>query len=488
MNRHLAIALAALLAAACGDKVETNGDGDDDVITDVTVETGDDVPSDGGCTPGEGVECTDASTLRRCNYDGSGYETVVCPLGCETDPEPHCSEWLISNIPAESFDLLFAGEPREDHWAGPAIDIPGDHWIGFNTENGRISIFIEEPPPWEVGVEVREPGFGPDETTGISFEFQTQPDGASRMGVFSFQKFDIPANFTIGVVGPYPLVIMSEEDSVIEGGVKAGCIWDVGPTYADAGESGEEDGSGGEGGVSGSEFGGGGGGGYGGPGGAGAGVGGLGATGGSTYGTPEIIPLIGGAGGGWSGGPEGDDDGGSRGGRSGGAVEIVCGGTLTISATGWVDASGCGGFPSYDGTTPHGGGGGGSGGSILLEAPTVEVQGNLSVNGGAGAAGGYLGDPDAEEWSMYGERGQPATTTAAGGGTSTGADNCNGGDGNGGGGDAGGDAPDCTALFGGGGGGGAGRIRVNGQTVNITGTLSPSETSDAVTTGDLVTP
>jgi len=485
MNRLTAITLAALLAGACGDKVKSNQDAEDDVVTDVTVETGEDVPSEGGCTPGEGVACTDASTLSRCNYDGSGYENVACPLGCETDPEPHCAEWQISNI--SDFDLLFAGEPREEHWAGPAIDIPGDHWIGFNTENGRISIFIEEPPPWEVGVEVREPGFGPDALTGISFEFATQEDGP-RMGVFSFQKFDIPANFTIGVVGPYPLVIMSEEDSIIEGGIKASCIWDVGPTYGDAGESGREDGAGAQGSLSGSEYGGGGGGGYGGPGGGGGGNGGLGGAGGTTFGTSEIIPLIGGAGGGYSGGPEGDANGGARGGRSGGAVEIVCGGTLTISATGWVDASGCGGFPSYDGTSTFGGGGGGSGGSILLEAPTVEVQGNLSANGGAGAAGGYLGDEGSEEWSMYGERGQPATTTAAGGGTSSGADNCNGGDGNGGGGDGGGDAPSCTDLFGGGGGGGAGRIRVNGQSVSITGTISPSETSDAVTTGDLVMP
>ncbi len=485
MNRLTAIALAALLAGACGDKVKTNNDADDDVISDVTVETTD-VSGDGGvCTPGVGEECLEDGTLRRCNMDGTGFEIVNCPIGCETDPEPHCTEWSISNIP--DFDMLFSGEAREDHWAGPAIDIPGDHWIGFNTENGRISIFIEEPPPWEVGVEVREPGFGVDELTGIAFEFQTQPDGP-RMGVFMFQKFDIPANFTIGVVGPYPLVIISEEDSIIEGGIKASCIWDVGPTYADAGESGREDGAGAQGGVSGSDYGGGGGGGYGGPGGAGGGNGGLGGTGGPTYGTSELIPLIGGAGGGYSGGPEGDANRGSRGGRSGGAVEIVSGGTLTISATGWVDASGCGGFPSYDGTTPFGGGGGGSGGSILLEAPTVEVQGNLSVNGGGGAAGGYLGDEDAEEWSMYGERGQPGTDTAAGGGTSAGADNCNGGDGNGGGGDAGSDAPGCTTFFGGGGGGGAGRIRVNGQSVSITGTLSPAETSDAVTTGDLVLP
>ncbi|MBW2263275.1 MAG: hypothetical protein JRG91_15005 [Deltaproteobacteria bacterium] len=486
MNRLIAITLAALLAGACSGNIKTNDDAEDDVITDTTVDATD-VSGEGACTPGEGEECLDdGDTLRRCNSDGSGFELVACPVGCVSDPDPHCTEWSISNIP--DMDMLFSGEAREEHWAGPAIDIPGDHWIGFNTENGRISIYVAEPTPWEVAVEVRDAVFGLDAATGIAFEFQTQPDGASRMGVFSFQKFDIPANFTIGVVGPYPLVIMSEEDSVIEGGVKASCIWDVGPTYADAGDSGEEDGAGAQGTGSGADYGGGGGGGYGGTGGAGSGVGSLGGAGGTTYGTSELIPLHGGAGGGYSGGPEGDAARGSRGGRSGGAVEIVSGGTLTIAATGWVDASGCGGFPSYDGTNPFGGGGGGSGGSILLEAPIVEIQGNLSVNGGAGAAGGYLGDTDAEEWSMYGDRGNAGSDTAAGGGTSTGADNCNGGDGNGGGGDTGSGAPDCSTAFGGGGGGGCGRIRINGQSVSITGTLSPAETSDAVTQGPLVLP
>jgi hypothetical protein len=487
MKRLTSIMLAALLACACGDKIKTEEDSDTDLPSDIVIE-GTDVTTEGVCTAGEGECLEDGVTLRRCRSDETGYEEIACPVGCEPDPTPHCAEWSISNI--DDMEFLFAGDEGERDWTGDAALITGDHWVGFNTESGRITVYVEPPPDigtpsWEEGMELRDPGPGLDPVTGVAFNLVRQSDG-TRLGVFSFKSFTLPPNFTIGVVGTYPLVIMSEQDALIEGKIEASCIWDsaIGPTYGHAGESGDGDGAGGEGGVSGSDYGGGGGGGYGGPGAAGSGNGGLGGAGGGTYGSSELIPLIGGSGGGWSGGPTGDSLRGSRGGRSGGAVEIVSGGTLTIAAGGWVDASGCGGYSSWDETTPFGGGGGGSGGSVLLEAPTLVVEGAVTVNGGGGGAGGY----HAELASTFGQPGQGGVDTAATGGSPEAGNGCSGGTGNGGGGDSGSAAPDCTNELGGGGGGGAGRIRLNGQDRTITGLLSPATSSEAVTEGDLVLP
>jgi hypothetical protein len=72
---------------------------------------------------------------------------------------------------------------------------------------------------------------------------------------------------------------------------------------------------------------------------------------------------------------------GGAGGDGGGAVYLIAGNLITISGSGDVFASGAGGFE-------QGGGGGGSGGMIVLDAPTIQVQGQIAANGGAGAGGG----------------------------------------------------------------------------------------------------
>jgi hypothetical protein len=94
---------------------------------------------------------------------------------------------------------------------------------------------------------------------------------------------------------------------------------------------------------------------------------------------------IGGAGG------EGDNSDQSRiggaAGDGGGAVYLIAGNRIAIN--GDIFASGGGGrVTSAPGGRQEGGGGGGSGGMIVLDAPTIQVQGRVVANGGAGGGGG----------------------------------------------------------------------------------------------------
>jgi hypothetical protein len=272
------------------------------------------------------------------------------------------------------------------------------------------------------------------------------------------------------------MVLLSELSATIDGGVYAGCFHSTEPLGGarnggegpGAGDSGRRTGSG-----SAYTDGGGGGGAYGGPGGNGGGDSAIRGTGGSSYGTEELVPLVAGSGGGDGGGVAG----GRHGGRSGGAVQIVSGDTLTLGATGWIDAGGCGGTGAED---FEGGGGGGAGGGILIEAPELVLAGAVTSNGGGGAGGGGPVEPTNGEDSRFG------TDTAAAGGA-PGNWGCEGGNGSDGGSYGGYNAPNCSGAYNfGGGGGGAGIIRINGHDVDTTGCLfSPLMSVPATTQGGL---
>ncbi len=110
-------------------------------------------------------------------------------------------------------------------------------------------------------------------------------------------------------------------------------------------------------------------------GGAGYGTGGAGASSafkGAAYGSPLLIPLIGGSGGGGDTGQPG-----SGGGGGGGAI-LLCSRTRIV-VSGSVAALG----GPWRATSHNGG----SGGAIRLLAPKVEGRGSLNVNGG-GSGGG----------------------------------------------------------------------------------------------------
>jgi len=128
-------------------------------------------------------------------------------------------------------------------------------------------------------------------------------------------------------------------------------------------------------------------------------------AGGVAYGTATLSPLLGGSLGGTltlavaAGQPFG-----------GGAVEIVGCGSLVIGPTGVVSANGFGGAGGVGGDAQRGGTGGGAGGAILLESPSIEIDGVVTAHGGGGGGGGC----DAGDGSR-GQDGQESLEPASGG-------------------------------------------------------------------------
>jgi hypothetical protein len=185
-------------------------------------------------------------------------------------------------------------------------------------------------------------------------------------------------------------------------------------------------------------------------------------------GNQTLIPLRGGC----SGGVGSSN---VAGGLGGGAVQVSATGTVIVNGT--ISVNGGGG--NGGGPPSLGGGGGGSGGAVLLEGTTVTVnsQGGLYANGGAGGEAGSLASGQA------GASGANNTTAATGG---AGMSNCGGDGGNGGvsataptaGKNAGGNF--CFGAGGGGGGGGSvGRVRLNAlNQCNRNGTISPANTGN----------
>jgi hypothetical protein len=165
---------------------------------------------------------------------------------------------------------------------------------------------------------------------------------------------------------------------------------------------------------------------YGGGGFCGKGGGGVdGQGGGASYGTSELVPLVGGSNGSNASGP------------GAGALELVAGTKIVLD--GLVNANGA---SAYDG-------GGGSGGGVLVEAPTIEGQGQISANGGDGGKNVNSNDGGGKGGAGATRDGGNATVAYASGG------------------------------------GGAGRIRLNARTQGFKGGLSPSESSTCASKGAL---
>ena len=232
-------------------------------------------------------------------------------------------------------------------------------------------------------------------------------------GVFNFTTINIPSNVTVTFTrnaSNTPVTILASGDVAIngiidvsgKGGSNAinGTSTNLGTfrSTGGAGGSGGFDGGGGGGyvapftGVAGDGPGGGGGG-FGGAdlsnqgGGAGGGYSSAGtdaagyvnfvsttsvAKGGPIYGSPLLLPLIGGSGGG-GGGSTSQNSGGSGGG-GGGAILIASSGTISIP--GYILADGGSGGNGCNG------GGGGSGGAIRVIATTLAGNANVAVRGG----------------------------------------------------------------------------------------------------------
>jgi hypothetical protein len=296
----------------------------------------------------------------------------------------------------------------------------------------------------------------------VSGTVQTGTGGVQAC-VVGLESLVVQTAATVTVTGDYPLVLLVKQDVSISGVVDVGAHGAVpgpggalgGAAPSAGGPSNAGDGTGG--GQTGSCSGsgddcGGGGGGYGSPGAPGgeekAGCGTL-PLGGIVYGDVSLVPLLAGSGGA-SGGQNTCCTAGV-GGAGGGALQISCGGVMSID--GAISAGGGGGLAG-SGTEEMAGGGGGSGGGILLEAVAFTGSGLVAANGGGGA-GAY--DVACSAAATDGEDGGPWVKAALGGtaGTSCGA----GGDGG-----YGVVLPTAGATAsggGGGGGGGVGRIRLN---------------------------
>lgn len=111
----------------------------------------------------------------------------------------------------------------------------------------------------------------------------------------------------------------------------------------------------------------------------GPGGGNIGDPHGKWVGPVSLVPVIGGSGG------RTDLAGGSQGGGAGGALVIASSSSITLTATGIIDAQGRAGHSS--GNTF----GGGSGGAIRLVANSVNVAGTLTAYGSSNFIGGHAG-------------------------------------------------------------------------------------------------
>ena len=187
----------------------------------------------------------------------------------------------------------------------------------------------------------------------------------------------------------------------------------------------------------------------------------------ATYGSVELVPLLPGSAGGSAALTDDTASG-------GGAVQIGAGVSFALHTGGFVTAGGGGG--AFGGLGTDSAGGGGSGGAILIEAPTVTIEGKIAANGGGGGqANGDTGEPGHIDVAAQGGHKTTGSVGAPGGSGSFAATL------------SGSDGPSSGTTSAGGGGGGAGRIRINTTSgaATISGAASPAVASACLTQGKL---
>jgi hypothetical protein len=426
------------------------------------------VPSDGGlpdapaCDDAAPPSCVDGD-IERC--EGGTVVTEACGLDCAAG-ETACPQILPSNVG----DLVAMDVSSRD------VVVPaGQHWV-VDTTDMSLRAFDGDPDGAELS---------PDLSDVELRAVVTDPAEGREVGVVAVASLHVESGATFEGIGSRPLVILAATDVQIDGTLTVASSGDrVGAGGQPGGTPGPGNGEGA--GADGSSdttefvFSGGGGGGYGTAGGAGGegydeATSRDGGDGGDPYGAPSLVPLLAGSGGGSGGGGTFRAQ---HGGPGGGAIQVSAGRSITVGASGVVDASGGGGLQGQTGTTAGGGGGGGSGGSLMLEAPDVELAGAVGSNGGGGSAGG---GPCDDIRGPLGTDGSATMAPALGGVPTT----CRGrgGDGN----DPMGATTDGERnRDGGGGGGGSGRVRINTEVIlppEDYPTVLPDASSGAFSTG-----
>lgn len=247
-----------------------------------------------------------------------------------------------------------------------------------------------------------------DTGSGVDGLFELSSNLTIPSGQYNFTDFILNTGATLTFTGNAPLEIYCTGSATIHGTISvAGQNGTSGVTFSNAGVGGIGVAGGGNGGdgVYSSSVGqlpgnaglytGGGMGGINWAGGAGAGfstdggtTGMAGMTGGVAYGNAALTVLEGGSGG---GGGSGGFSCGSGGGGAGGGAMIIVAPSITISATGVINANG--GDGGSDGNGSCGGGGAGSGGAIILFAETISNDGMVIAEGGSGGASPNVGAP-----------------------------------------------------------------------------------------------
>ena len=350
---------------------------------------------DAGATCAEGeTRCGDARELEICQSDGS-WSSQECLLTCLDGDIPTgiaaaCEE------PAKPSNGIDPGALIDLDTVPP--EVPKNSVVVLDTDMGRVHLC----------------GFGdlPVSSNGqkmFHFEVVAQPDGSPDIGVFGFAAFVVPEKVQARFIGKNSAALLVRGAVAIKGEVLASagaceveeaCAGVItgrcsGPGGGSGGKlnvdseqpvdaNGAGPGGGGFGRSGTMPFGsiperGGGGGGYGASGGNGGGM----SNAGFSYGETNLTPLVGGSGGG--GGGAGATAMGGVGGGGGGALQITSYVGIVVEETGELTAAGSGGGASDK--KGNGGGGGGSGGALLLEAPRIEIAGQVAANGGGGGGG-----------------------------------------------------------------------------------------------------
>ena len=396
-------------------------------------------------------------------------QSRVCALGCAAGSLARCN------------DLLPSNNVRDWNLAAGTLPFTATDIVTFYTDTGRITVNVMGNIS-----DLRAPGLGVK--AGIYFTDMIMGEVAIK-AVFAMRDLAVAQTAQLSFVGTRPVVLLIDGDAAIAGVIDASAqpsaatqVGVAGPGGATGGATGGANGTGCGAGGAGRSLG------SADSGGGGAGYRDMGARGGTTTNNGSMVtgggpglkcesvdlqPLLGGSGGAVSGGGPNLF---GFGGSGGGALQVSIRGTLSVSSTGSIVASGSGGGGGRVGVNAGdagGGGGGGSGGSLLLEASNVLIAGGVFANGGGGG-GGAATVVGVLTPGSRGEEGTRSTRPAAGGDS---ASAVSGGDGGRGGTTTGPELGQTADFNAGGGGGSAGKIIIRGgQVALLLATLSPAAT------------
>jgi hypothetical protein len=360
------------------------------------------VPDAARCGPGGG-------DVERCDSDGMPAAPETCPLGCTEAPSPHCA--YLQPTYAALADVC------DEVAAMPALDITTTQTLDTSammTCTGGVLSQVNGPP----------------------------------ICVLRFGTITVQAGRTLKLTGQRAAALVADRAITVDGIIDASADGPIngpgGGTITSGGRANASIGGGGAGFRT-----------AGGNGGSDTANGGGAAGGAASTNPADLVAFIGGP------RPQVPQLLEATPGGGGGAITLIaCRGTVTISATGAIDAGGGGGSGGFDTIagpqiSPTSAAGGGAGGNIVLQGLGIRVTGSLYANGGAGGGGTSSNEPAK---GADGQDGLRSTSPSLGG-----APSASGGAG-GAGGAAGsvpqsGQMPSVTAGTPGGGGGSSGFIQ-----------------------------